>query len=97
MSIKAAQPKPEEAPAEAKTEPKKRRGKKGKSAKKDAVAAEAQASAPEPTAMEIAWQEAMARAESKKAAGTKKSKIPVASKEQEDILSRTLENRLPTS
>lgn len=96
LSIKATHPKPEEAPAEAKTEPKKRRGKKGKSAKKEAGAAEAQASAPEPTAMEIAWQEAMERAESKQAARNKKSKIPAASKEQEDILSRTLENRLPT-
>ncbi len=96
LSIKAAQPKPEDAPAEAKTEPKKRRGKKGKSSKKEAVAAETQTSAPEPTAMEIAWQEAMARVESKNAARNKKSKIPAASKEQEDILSRTLENRLPT-
>jgi ribosomal protein S1 len=95
LSIKATQPKPEEILAEVKAEPKKRRGKKGKSAKKEAVAAEAQASAPEPTAMEIAWQEAMARAESKNASKNKKNKV-ATSREQEDILSRTLENRLPT-
>lgn len=95
LSIKATQPKPEEILAEVKAEPKKRRRKKGKSAKKEAVAAEAQASTPEPTAMESAWQEAMQRAESKNAAKNKKNKV-ATSREQEDILSRTLENRLPT-
>lgn len=95
LSIKATQPKPEEILTEVKAEPKKRRGKKGKSAKKEAVAAEAQASTPEPTVMEIAWQEAMQRAESKNAAKNKKNKV-ATSREQEDILSRTLENRLPT-
>ncbi|MDO9130232.1 MAG: S1 RNA-binding domain-containing protein [Anaerolineales bacterium] len=100
LSIKATQPKPpvglrEEILAEAKTEPKRRRGKKGKSARPEAEAVEAGPSTPEPTAMEIAWQEAMQRAESKVAVKIKKTRVST-SREQEDILNRTLVNRLPT-
>lgn len=95
LSIKATQPKPDEILAEAKTEPKRRRSKKGKSARPEAEAVEAGPSTPEPTAMEIAWQEAMQRAESKRAVKIKKTKVS-GSREQEDILNRTLVNRLPT-
>ncbi|MDP2975927.1 MAG: hypothetical protein Q8N45_06890, partial [Anaerolineales bacterium] len=100
LSIKATQPKPpvglrEEILAEAKTEPKRRRGKKGKSARPEAEAVEAGPSTPEPTAMEIAWQEAMQHAESKRAVKIKKTRVST-SREQEDILNRTLVNRLPT-
>ncbi len=95
LSIKAAQPKPEEVPVEAKTEPKRRRGKKGKSARPEAEVVDSGPSTPEPTVMEIAWQEAMQRAEGKRAAKIKKNKMS-SSREQDDILNRTLVNRLPT-
>ncbi len=100
LSIKATQPKPpvglrEEILAEVNTEPKRRRGKKGKSARPETEAVEAGPSTPEPTAMEIAWQEAMQRAESKVAVKIKKTRVST-SREQEDILNRTLVNRLPT-
>lgn len=52
---------------------------------------------PELTAMQIAWQMAQERAESKEKNRTSKAKrFKSASSEQEDILSRTLEKRLPT-
>ena len=49
------------------------------------------------TAMQIAWQMAMDRAKDK--GGTKSVKVKTVkttSSEQEDILNRTLEKRLPT-
>ncbi|MDI6770781.1 MAG: S1 RNA-binding domain-containing protein [Anaerolineales bacterium] len=95
LSIKATQPKPEEILAEAKAEPKRRRDKKGRNPRPEAEAVEAGPSTPDPTAMEIAWQEAMQRAESKRGVKTKKTKVS-SSREQEDILNRTLVNRLPT-
>ena len=49
---------------------------------------------PEQTAMQIAWQMAMDRAKTKDK--TVKVKSVKSSSEQEDILSRTLEKRLPT-
>ncbi|MBU2609561.1 MAG: S1 RNA-binding domain-containing protein [Chloroflexi bacterium] len=95
LSIKATQPKPNEILAEAKAEPKRRRAKKGRSPRPEAEAVEAGPSTPDPTAMEIAWQEAMQRAESKRAVKTKRTKVS-SSREQDDILNRTLGNRLPT-
>jgi ribosomal protein S1 len=50
---------------------------------------------PEMTAMQIAWQMAMDRAKTKDK-GVKVKSVKSASSEQEDILSRTLEKRLPT-
>lgn len=49
-------------------------------------------SEPEPTAFEIAWQTALDRQKADKAARAKKSK---PNQQQDDILSRTLKNRLP--
>jgi len=51
---------------------------------------------PELTAMQIAWQMATERAKTKDK-GVKVKSAKSASSEQEDILSRTLEKRLPTS
>lgn len=50
---------------------------------------------PELTAMQIAWQMAMDRTKAKEK-GVKVKAVKSASSEQEDILSRTLEKRLPT-
>lgn len=50
---------------------------------------------PELTAMQIAWQEALERAKKEKEQRVKLAKAPSA--EQEEILARTLEKRLPTS
>jgi small subunit ribosomal protein S1 len=50
---------------------------------------------PEQTAMQIAWQTAQDRAKSKRRA-TRMKRSKTNSSEQEDILSRTLEKRLPT-
>jgi small subunit ribosomal protein S1 len=50
---------------------------------------------PEMTAMQIAWQMAMDRAKTKDK-GVKVKSVKGASSEQEDILTRTLEKRLPT-
>lgn len=52
----------------------------------------AEPSEPEPTAFEIAWQTALDRQKAEKAARAKKSK---PNHEQDEILSRTLKNRLP--
>jgi len=49
---------------------------------------------PEPTAFEIAWQTALDRQKAEKAARAKKSK---PNHEQDELLNRTLKNRLPTS
>ncbi|HEY5730190.1 MAG TPA: hypothetical protein VIS72_09085, partial [Anaerolineales bacterium] len=50
---------------------------------------------PELTAMQIAWQEALNRSGDSKDFKLRKNKTGV-SQEQEDLLNRTLEKRLPT-
>jgi len=95
LSIKAIQPKPEEIPAKAKAKARKGRGRKGKGAKASQESVETKPAEPEPTSMEIAWHEALARAEGKNNKKGKRLKT-AASEEQEDILSRTLEHRVPT-
>ncbi len=92
LSMKALQPEaaPEEKPAHA--------GKRAKRAKKrpepEAEAQEKQ-SEPEPTAMQIAWQNAQERAKTREK-GQRVKRAKATSSEQEDILNRTLEKRLPT-
>jgi small subunit ribosomal protein S1 len=96
LSIKAALPEPEKIVAEVnKAEPKRPRNKK---AKKEAETAEAEAHGPELTTMEIAWREAMEKAEGKQGKGTKFRKIKSETeKEQEEIFNRTLKNRITTN
>jgi small subunit ribosomal protein S1 len=53
-----------------------------------------ESSEPEPTAFEIAWQTALDRQKAEKAARSKKAK---PNQQQDDILDRTLKNRLPTN
>ncbi len=94
LSMKALQPEivEEEKPAR---EPKRgRRGKKHEEQEPDVEETKAEAE-PELTGMQVAWQVAQERAKSKgKAQRSKRAKSN--SSEQEDILHRTLEKRLPT-
>ncbi len=68
-----------------------RKGGKGKTEKFEMPVSE-EPSEPEPTAFEIAWQTALDRQKAEKAARSKKSK---PNQEQDDLLDRTLKNRLP--
>ena len=78
-----------------KKEARKERGKRGP--KKEAMNVEIQDEPKEPelTGMQIAWQEALNRANSRDK-GQKSKRVKAGSDEQEDILNRTLEKRLPT-
>jgi len=93
LSMKALEPEVEEFKP-AKKEPKKG-GKHG--AKKEMMDASepAEPKEPELTAFQIAWQQAMDKADEGKAFRTKHNKANL-SREQEDLLNRTLEKRLPT-
>jgi hypothetical protein len=91
--MKALEPEIEEfKPAK---EEKRKSGKRG--AKKEAVEAIEQEEPKEPelTAMQIAWQEALNKANGDKGFKVKRAKSSV-SQEQEDLLDRTLKKRLPT-
>lgn len=93
LSMKALQPEIEEfKPAK---EEKKGHGKRH--AKKEVMeAAEPEEPRePELTGMQIAWQEAMSRANKDKAFKVRRAKSGI-SDEREEILNRTLEKRLPT-
>ena len=93
LSIKALEPEIEE------FKPAKKENKRGvkHGSRKDAseVPAQEEAKEPELTAMQIAWQEALNKANAEKAFKVKRVKTGT-SQEQEEILSRTLEKRLPT-
>ena len=73
-----------------------RGGKRGKKREENVEMVDETPKEPEMTAMQIAWQMAMDRAKTKDKPVKVKSVRSNAS-EQEDILSRTLEKRLPTS
>ena len=94
LSMKALEPEIKEFKP-AKKEEKKSRGKRGH--KKEVVEAVQQEEAKEAelTGMQIAWQEALHKANSEKSFKVKRVKSGT-SQEQEDILNRTLEKRLPT-
>jgi len=93
LSIKALEPEIED------LKPAKKESKKGNksSAKKSAPEDSHQNDPQEPelTAMQIAWQEALNRSGEGKDMKLRKNKSAV-SQEQEDLLNRTLEKRLPT-
>jgi ribosomal protein S1 len=94
LSVKALQ---ELVAQEAAPEPMERKSKgkrKGKKKEEDFEMEEAVSSEPEFTAMQIAWQEAMARANGKNKIRAKS--IKTRSQEQESLFSSTLEKRLPT-
>lgn len=93
LSMKALEPEIEEfKPAKKET---KKGGKRG--AKKDSsdIPAQEEEKEPELTAMQIAWQEALNRANAEKSFKVKRQKSNL-SQEQEDLLERTMQKRLPT-
>jgi small subunit ribosomal protein S1 len=93
LSMKALEPEVEEFKP-AKKEPKK--GDKHRSKKESTEAIEpAEPKEPELTAFQIAWQQAMDKADEGKAFRSKREKARI-SHEQSEILERTLEKRLPT-
>jgi small subunit ribosomal protein S1 len=92
LSIKATLPKPEEVLAEVyKDEPKKKKEKHSK--KKEETVEEVEEYEPELTAFQLAFQKAQARADTKgtPAKARKQKNIP---SESEEILARTLKNRI---
>jgi ribosomal protein S1 len=91
LSIKALEPEIEE------FKPAKKENRKGsKAAKEETSPVEVKETRePELTAMQIAWQEALSRSGAGKDIKFRKTKSNL-SREQEDLLSRTLEKRLPT-
>jgi ribosomal protein S1 len=93
LSMKALEPEVEE------FKPAKKENKKGNKhgGKRDATDEQVQEETREPelTAMQIAWQEALNKANADKAYKVKRVKSG-ASSEQEDLLERTLKKRLPT-
>jgi small subunit ribosomal protein S1 len=95
LSIKATQPKPEEAPVDTKPEPRKAQERKPRNTKPiEETLVATEPVEPEPTIFEIAWQQALQRSENKK---RQKSKhVKNSDKEQDELLERTLERRLPT-
>jgi ribosomal protein S1 len=94
LSMKALEPEIEESKF-TKKEARKGRGKRG--SKKDTMGAGIQEEPKEPelTGMQIAWQEALDRANARDK-DRKSKRVKAGSDEQEDILNRTLEKRLPT-
>jgi small subunit ribosomal protein S1 len=95
LSMKALIQQPEEPPSEPVKPDKKQKGKRSKVSKQETEANTEPPAPPEPTAFELAWQEALEKQSNKK--GVKKDKkIKSNNKQQDDILSRTLQDRLPT-
>lgn len=92
LSMKALEPEIEEfKPAR---EEKKKTGKRGPKRESEETFEQEAPKEPELTVFQMAWQEALNRANADKAYKMKRAKSP--SREQEDILDRTLKKRLPT-
>ncbi len=93
LSMKALEPEVEE------FKPAKKENRKGgkRGPKKEASEAPVQEEEKEPelTAMQIAWQEALDKANAEKSFKVKRAKSSI-SREQEDLLDRTMKKRLPT-
>jgi small subunit ribosomal protein S1 len=93
LSMKALEPEVEE------FKPVKKENKKGnkRGPRKEAaeVPAQEEEREPELTAMQIAWQEAVDKANSERSFKMKRAKSSI-SREQEDLLDRTMKKRLPT-
>jgi hypothetical protein len=71
-----------------------RKGRKPKEKSPEVVVQE-EPKEPEMTAMQIAWQEALDRA-NERGKASKSKRVKAGSDEQEEILDRTLKKRLPT-
>jgi len=95
LSMKALIQQPEEVPTEPEKPEKKLKNKRSKATKQEAEVNAEPPAPPEPTVFELAWQEALEKQGSKKDA-KKDKKLKSSTKQQDDILSRTLQDRLPT-
>ena len=96
LSMKALEPEVEEFKP-AKREGRKERGKRKPKKEVQNIEIQEEPKEPEMTAMQIAWQEALDRANARDNKDTKSKRVKAGSSdEQEDILNRTLEKRLPT-
>jgi small subunit ribosomal protein S1 len=93
LSMKALEPEIEELKP-AKKEPK-RGGKRGPKKETAEVPAQEEEKEAELTAMQIAWQEALNKANAERSFKVKRPKSNI-SREQEDLLERTMKKRLPT-
>jgi hypothetical protein len=91
--MKALEPEIEELKP-VKKEPKKG-GKRGPKKETTEVPAQEEEKEPELTAMQIAWQEALNKANAERSFKVKRPKSNI-SREQEDLLERTMKKRLPT-
>lgn len=93
LSMKALEPEIEEfKPAKKEN---KKSGKRGPRKEASEVPVQEEEKEPELTVMQIAWQEALDKAKAEKAYKIKRAKSSV-SREQEDLLDRTMKKRLPT-
>ncbi|HET9915449.1 MAG TPA: S1 RNA-binding domain-containing protein [Anaerolineales bacterium] len=93
LSMKALEPEIEEfKPAKKEN---KKGGKRGPKREDSEVPVQEEPKEPELTAMQMAWQEALDKAKAEKAYKVKRAKSSV-SREQEDLLERTMKKRLPT-
>jgi small subunit ribosomal protein S1 len=96
LSMKALQPEIVEEPKPEREDRKPRGKRKGKKQEEESYEVQAEApSEPQLTAMQFAWQEALEKSKHEKAQKTKIAKAG-RTQEQEEILNRTLEKRLPT-
>jgi ribosomal protein S1 len=95
LSMKALEQEVEEFKPAKKEKDNRKPGKRGPKKSEEEIVEQEEAREPELTAMQIAWQEALNKANADKGYKVKRTKSN-ASQEQEDLLSRTLEKRLPT-
>jgi small subunit ribosomal protein S1 len=93
LSMKALEPEIEEFKPVKKEN--KKSGKRGPKKETVEVVPQEEEKEPELTAMQIAWQEALHKAKAEKAYQIKRAKSKI-SREQEDLLERTMKKRLPT-
>jgi len=94
LSVKALQEMTYEEEAAEPAEYKGKSRRKGKKQEESYQMEEEVSNEPQYTAMQVAWQQALDKANSKKSVRAKS--IKSASKEQENLFNSTLENRLPT-
>lgn len=94
LSMKAIAPQAEEFKP-AREEKKNRSGKRSPKKEEPQDAEPQEPSEPDLTPMQIAWQEALSKTDSDKSFKARKTKSGISA-EQEDIINRTLEKRLPT-
>jgi small subunit ribosomal protein S1 len=95
LSIKALEPEIEEFKPARKEKENKKASKRGPRKTETEAVEQEEAKEPELTAMQIAWQEALDKANADKSYKVKKSKSGT-SQDQEELLNRTLQKRLPT-